>query len=233
VIWPISVHGGTCGTTRARRVSAAAASAVSASPSRVPCGARVLITSRSTRASQTIPWVRSHSTWAGSRTPRIQRRTVDSGRASWGSDPPVPRPARGAGLHTAPITAVVSARRGATTADGRTWVPRQERQRARRGRSSTVVVPCRARCGPGRAPRLAADRRCTPGRSARRRRGRSRPDQGRRHRSSGRGEGTAHERGLPGPRLPGVSRCGSHPAAVRRVDRVARARPGRHDDDLR
>jgi hypothetical protein len=40
-----------------------------------------------------------------------------------------------------PITAVVSARRGATTAGSRTWVPRQERQRARRGRSATTVVP--------------------------------------------------------------------------------------------
>src|SRR5829696_9616377 len=41
----------------------------------------------------------------------------------------------------APITAVVSARRGATTAGSRTWVLRQARQRARRGRRATVVGP--------------------------------------------------------------------------------------------
>jgi hypothetical protein len=37
-IRPISIHGGTCGATRARRVIAAAVSAVSASPGRVGCG---------------------------------------------------------------------------------------------------------------------------------------------------------------------------------------------------
>ena len=65
VIWPISVHGGTRGATRARRVSAAAASAVSASPSRVGCGASPARTSRSTRASQATAWARSHSTCSG------------------------------------------------------------------------------------------------------------------------------------------------------------------------
>ena len=58
VIWPISVHGGTCGTTRARRVSAAAASAASTSFSRVGCGARLLIC-RGRRGRASRP--RSHS----------------------------------------------------------------------------------------------------------------------------------------------------------------------------
>ena len=38
---------------------------------------------------------------------------------------------------------------------------------------------------------------------------------------------------LPGSRLPGVSWCGPHPAAVRRADRVAPLGSARHDDDLR
>jgi hypothetical protein len=226
VIWPTSVHGGTCGTTRARRVSAAAASAVSASPSRVACGARVLITSRSTRASQATPWVRSHSTWAGSRTARIQRRTVDNGRCN---------------------CAAIRGRWPATLHRSRPWCrpgvgpPRPAAGRGCRGRRGNgpagVAAPrrsCRgrARCGPGRAPRAAADR-CTTGRSASHRRGRSRPDGGRRRRSSGRGEGTAHERGLPGPRRPGVSWCGPHPAALRRANRVAQVGWARHVDDLR
>jgi hypothetical protein len=40
-----------------------------------------------------------------------------------------------------PITAMVSARRAATTAGSSTWVTLQVRQRARRGRRASVVWP--------------------------------------------------------------------------------------------
>ena len=71
-------------------------------------------TSRSTRASQPTPCVRSHSTWPGSRTARIQRRTVDSGRSSWAAIRRYPVP-RALASNADPMTAVVSARRGATS----------------------------------------------------------------------------------------------------------------------
>jgi hypothetical protein len=40
-----------------------------------------------------------------------------------------------------PMTAVVSARRGVTAAGSSTWLTRQVRQRARRGRSASVMSP--------------------------------------------------------------------------------------------
>jgi hypothetical protein len=57
--------------------------------------------------------------------------------------------------------------------------------------------------------------RYSPGRPGRRRPGRCRPVPGRRCRSSGRGEGTAHERGLPRRRPVGASWCGTGRAGRR------------------
>ena len=209
------------GATRARRVTAAAASAVRASPSRVASGRNPPRTSRSTRASHSTPCVRSHSTWPGSRTARIQRRTVDSGRSSWAAIRRYPVP-RALASNADPMTAVVSARRSGgrggqqhvgDPAGAAAGPPRPQGQRG------GAVVAHGA--GAGVTPRAAAGGRI-PGRRARRRPGRSRPERGRRSRSSRHGGGTAHEHGLPAPPAGGVSWCGSRsgPSAGRagRVD---------------
>ena len=77
--------------------------------------------------------------WAGSRTARIQRRTVDSGRPRSAAIRRYPVP-RALASNADPMTAVVSARRGATTAGSSTWeVTLQVRQRARAGAGPALL----------------------------------------------------------------------------------------------
>ena len=94
-------------------------------------------------------------------------------RVELGGDPPVPGPAGAGRAALDPMTAVVSARHGVAAAGSNTWVSRQVRQRALRGRYPTyvtVVAHVRVRA----CPRGAAGGRI-PGTRVRRRRGRSRP----------------------------------------------------------
>jgi hypothetical protein len=65
---------------------------------------------------------------------------MDSGRSSWTAIRRYPVP-RALASSADPMTAVVSARRTVTAAGSSTWVTRQVRQRARRGRSASVVWP--------------------------------------------------------------------------------------------
>jgi hypothetical protein len=78
-----------------------------------------------------------------------------------GGDPPVAGPTALAS-RADPMTAVVSARRTVTAADSSTWVMRQVRQRARRGRNVSVVGPW---------SRTVRVRACPHGRSGRPHRG--------------------------------------------------------------
>jgi len=65
---------------------------------------------------------------------------LDSGRSSWAAIRPVPVP-RALASNADPMTAVESARRSVAAVGSSTWVTRQVRQRARRGRSASLVVP--------------------------------------------------------------------------------------------
>jgi hypothetical protein len=226
VNWPISVQGATCGASRARTVTAAAASAVNASPKRVDSAARVARTSRSTRAIHPTPCSRNHSTWWSSRTARTQRRTVEAGwrsagtrsRGRWPATPcRSPRWCR--------LGAAAPPRAAAHGCHHRTRIGPVG------AAASASPTPSHGHHGPARVPTGAARRRI-PGRPARLRPGPPRPAPGPRSRSPRCRFGTAHQRGLSRASAAEANWCWPDPIArfvhcgdSRRVTR-------RHRDDL-
>jgi hypothetical protein len=140
VICPISVHAGTRDATRTRSVTAAAASAVSASPSRVASGPQpaqdvTIDPGQPLHALRAQPLDVVEIADRADPAPHRGQRPIELG-----GDPPVPIP-RALASNADPMTAMVSARRTVTAAGNSTWVTRQERHRARRGRSASTVWP--------------------------------------------------------------------------------------------
>jgi hypothetical protein len=166
-------------------------------------------TSRLTRAIHATAWTRSHWTYSGSRTARIQRLTVDSGRFGNGAMRGIPSRGRWPAARSRSPRwcrpAVAPRRRTAE----RGWQGRCGSGLAAVA-GARVVVPWSRPLRPERAPTPAVVRRLT-GKAASRPRGRSRPVRDRRCRSSGRGGGTTHERGRPGPRPAGSTGLGRSP----------------------
>jgi hypothetical protein len=214
VISPITDHGGTRGRSRARSTTAAAASAVSASPSRV-----VRDPARPARQERRGRSSRPPARAATARGPRCGPR--GSSAARW---TPADRAAkRSAGTRPRPRWPVSLHRcRRGVGPPRRHQGGQQQHVGDPAGRAAGLTGPQGHRgraavadsAAAGRAPTAEAVPRSL-GRPGCRRPGRSRPVSGRRHGSSARGGGTAHERGLP-PRPPvGANSCGPvEPAAA-------------------